>query len=342
MKKGIFALLILLFVALAAGKVINQLSTVWHSQQDMKSNLQENIARQKARLQDMDDDIARTRAKPSLSDHDRWLIGHLSKSREKLNAAIIGLEETNRYFYTPLIRNWIGHGFMLVIFVLMAGYALAGRSSHLTREEKHWRDSHTADIPELRVDPGAYRNGAAPLSNASNFVTGRIKPRNRHQLYITRSSTLTAMGLAFLLAPQGTLAVDIYFFIERMLNSHVPFAELQWRTLTNSLMVSIPFAIAGFYVLFFTTSGARIDRRKQQIQLDNENRNIPFQDVESLQFNKLLTTGQRSFVNSQIQLNLKDGRAVSLLSHAGEEQIYVDLIRLALFMDKPVALPVAT
>lgn len=339
MKKGFFILLILLFVSLAAGKVIHQLSTTWDSQQEMKINLQENIAKQKAKLQKMDDDITRTQAKPSLSDHDRWLIAHLGKSREKLHAAIIGLEETDQYFYTPLIRNWVGHGFMLVIFVLMTIYALAGRSSHLTREEKRWLESHTADIPELLVDPGAYRNGAAPISNASNFVTGRIKPRNQNQLHITRSSTLTAMGLAFMLAPQGTLAVDIYFFIERMLNSHEPFADLQWSTLSNSLMVSIPFTIAGFYVLFFTTSGARIDRRKQQIHLGTENRDIAFRDVESLQLNQLLTTGERSFINSQIQLNLRDGSNVSLLSHAGKEQMYVDLIRLALFMDKPVALP---
>jgi hypothetical protein len=61
--------------------------------------------------------------------------------------------------------------------------------------------------------------------------------------------------------------------------------------------------------------------------------------VESIQLNQILSTGERSYLNSQIQLNLNNGEVLSLLSHGGKEQIYVDLIRTALFMDKPAVLP---
>ncbi len=341
MKKGIFSLLVVIFVLLGIGKVASQIRTSWQHQQNMQVSLQENIANQKAKLQAMDEDIARTQAKPRLSDHDRWLIGHLGKSREKLATVIAGLEKTGQHIHRPLIRQWVGHGFMLAVFVVMAGLALSGRSNHLTKEEQRWRNSELNEIPQLQLSPGQVRHTTAPLSNASNFVTGRIKPRNRHQLGVTRSSTLTAMGLAFLLAPQGTLAVDVYYLVDTLLSTSTPLAELPWNTLSNSLMVSIPFALAGLYVLMFTTGSARIDRQRQQIQLDANGQPIEFREVESLQLNQLLTTGQRSFVNSQIQLNLRDGSSVSLLSHAGKDQMYVDLIRVALFMDKPIAVPQA-
>ena len=61
--------------------------------------------------------------------------------------------------------------------------------------------------------------------------------------------------------------------------------------------------------------------------------------MESIQLNQILSTGERSYLNSQIQLNLNNGEVLSLLSHGGKEQIYVDLIRTALFMDKPAVLP---
>ena len=339
MKKGIFILLVALFVLLALGKVGQQLRSSWQQQQNLQLNLQENIASQKTKLRALEDDIARTQAKPALSDHDRWLIGHLSKSRDQLSTLIAGLEKHEQNFQRPLLRQWIGHGFMLTVFVMMAILALSGRSQHLTREEQGWLESELNDIPQLRLSPGQVRNTAAPLSNASNFVTGRIKPRNRHSLGITRSSTLTAMGLAFLLAPQGTLAVDVYYLLDAMITTDTAFGELPWNALTNSLMVSIPFALAGLYVLFFTTGSVRIDRQRQQIQLEAGEPSIAFREVESLQLNQLLTTGEKSFVNSQIQLNLHDGRNLSLLSHAGKDQIYVDLIRVALFMDKPIATP---
>ncbi len=42
-----------------------------------------------------------------------------------------------------------------------------------------------------------------------------------------------------------------------------------------------------------------------------------------------------------VQLNLRNGETLSLLSHGGKEQIYVDLIRTALFLDKPAVIPEA-
>lgn len=336
MKKGFFILLVACFVLLALGKVAQQVNNSWQHQQKLQSSLETNLANQKAKLQEMDDDIARTRAKSSLSDHDRWLIGHLTKSRERLAAAIDVLEKNQQRFHQPMIRQWIGHGVMLIVFVVMGGLAISGRSAHLTGEEKRWLETDPEHIPGLQLVTNS--QPLAPFNSASNFITGRIKPRNRHELTVTRSTKLTAMGLAFILAPQGTLAVDLYTLVQTMLTTHTPLTELPWNPLTHSLMVSLPFTLAGLYVLFFTTSGVRIDRRQQQIRMETTPPPIAFRDVQSLQFNQVLTTGQRSFINCQIQLNLQDGRTVSLLNHAGKEQLYVDLIRLALFMDKPVVM----
>ena len=94
-------------------------------------------------------------------------------------------------------------------------------------------------------------------------------------------------------------------------------------------------------VHFLHLGGIRLDRRQQTITLPGNNRTLAFNEVESVQLNQVLTTGERSFVNSQIQLNLRNGETLSPLSHGGKEQIYVDLIRTALFLDKPAVIPEA-
>ena len=292
MKKGFLVLLIGAFAMLAIGKIGGQLMHVWDTQQAMYQQLQTSIADQQAKIAEMDADIASTRAKPTLSDHDRWLIAHLSKLRDRLAANLEKLEVQSENFFQPLLRAWLSNGFMFLVFALTAGMAMLGKSGRLTREEQQWRQGQPWEIPGLLIDHSARRSQIAPLGSASNFITGRIKPGKTDQLTVTRSRTLTAMGLAFLLAPQGGLLFDLYVLAQAWA-ANTPFASLPWDRLGNSLMVSLPFAIVGLYLLLYTGHGVRIDRRDQLIHLDD--RTLPFRDVASLQLNQVLTTGQRTF-----------------------------------------------
>ncbi|MCK0154597.1 hypothetical protein MWU49_12835 [Alcanivorax sp. S6407] len=336
MKKGIFILLIVSFLLIGISKIGHQLKATWDTQQRLYAGLLENIAKQQASVDELQARIDATESKVVLSDHDRWLIAHLGKVRDGQAKLLHGLQAQSQQFFLPLYRSWFGNGFMLVIFALTVAMALLGKPGRLSKEEQDWLQRPLHEIPDLYVDPGAHRHQLAPPGSASNFITARLKPRNADQLAIVRSRSLTAMGLAFLLAPQGGLLFDLKTLVDTLLNTDTPFTELPWNTLSNSLMVSIPFALVGLYLLFHTGHGVRIDRRKQVINLGD--RTLPFRDVASLQLNQILTTGERTYHNSQIQLNLNNGECLSLLNHAGDDAMYVDLIRLARFMGKPVAL----
>ena len=229
-----------------------------------------------------------------------------------------------------------------MLFIALAGLGLGivTRSGNaLNKEEQRWLASRPEDIPSLRLDPGAHRNATAPTRNASNFVTGRIRAVKADRLQVKRSGILSAMGLSFIIAPQGGLMVELYFLYDALMVAHIPFQQLEWGGMMQSLMLSIPFTLVGLYLLASSTSQASIDRHEQRITLPEGPRTIAFREVESIQLNQILSTGERSYLNSQIQLNLNNGEVLSLLSHGGKDQIYVDLIRTALFMDKPAVLP---
>ena len=162
----------------------------------------------------------------------------------------------------------------------------------------------TADTKAWTKDPGRYWKNAP--KEVADLLVGWMAPFHEGREGLQRDEAQRSIGMAM-----------------------------------QTLMLSISFTLAGLFVLFSTTSNARLDRRDQTITLPGDNRTLAFNEVESVQLNQVLTTGERSFVNSQIQLNLRNGESLSLLSHGGKEQIYVDLIRTALFLDKPAVIPEA-
>lgn len=341
MLKWIYGVLIAAFIAMVVGGAVSKARDSWQAQQRAITMMQESQQKQRQKYDEIRDRIARTQAKPSLSDHDRWLIAHLQKTLDGLEKVVDGQQTHSAQLYRGMLRTWVGFAFLGLAMVVLAFCLLVRPSKALTREEKQWLTSHPRDIPGLLLDPAAYRNNAAPVRGGSNFVTARIKPARADLLRITRSRALSGMGLAFLIAPQGGLAVELYYIADALFVSHIPFAQMTWGGTMQALMLSISFTLAGLFVLFSTTSNARLDRRQQTITLPGDNRTLAFNEVESVQLNQVLTTGERSFVNSQIQLNLRNGESLSLLSHGGKEQIYVDLIRTALFLDKPAVIPEA-
>ena len=337
--KWIYRLLIATFIALVVGGAISTAQDHWRMHQDAMVRMQENLLKQQQKQQELSDRIAQTRAKPTLSDHDRWLIAHLEKARAGLDKILVTQQSGVSRLQRSFLRTWVGN---LVLFIALAGLGLGivTRSGNaLNKEEQRWLASRPEDIPSLRLDPGAHRNVTAPTRNASNFVTGRIRVVKADRLQVKRSGILSAMGLSFIVAPQGGLIVELYFLYDALMVAHTPFQQLEWGGMMQSLMLSIPFTLVGLYLLASSTSQASIDRREQRITLPEGPRTIAFREVESIQLNQILSTGKRSYLNSQIQLNLNNGEVLSLLSHGGKEQIYVDLIRTALFMDKPAVLP---
>ena len=335
MLKWVYGVLIAVFVAMVVGGVVSKAKDAWQAQQRAITMMQESQQQQRQKYDEIRDRIARTQAQPTLSDHDRWLIAHLQKTLGRLDTVVDGQQTHSAQLYRGLLRTWVGYAFLGIAMVVLAFCLLVRPSKALTREEKQWLASNPRDIPGLLLDPGAYRNNAAPVRGGSNFVTARIKPVKADLLRITRSRALKGMGLAFIIAPQGGLAVELYYIADALFVSHIPFSQMTWGGTMQA------FTLAGLFVLFSTTSNARLDRRQQTITLPGDNRTLAFNEVESVQLNQVLTTGERSFVNSQIQLNLHNGESLSLLSHGGKEQIYVDLIRTALFLDKPAVIPEA-
>ncbi len=315
MLKWVYGVLIAAFIAMVVGGAVSKVRDSWQAQQRAITMMQESQQKQRQKVDEIRDRIARTQAQPTLSDHDRWLIAHLQKTLAGLDKVVAGQQTHSTQLYRGLLRTWVGYAFLAIAMVVLAFCLL--------------------------LDPGAYRNTAAPVRGGSNFVTARIKPAKADQLRITRSRALTGMGLAFIIAPLGGLAVELYYIADALFVSHIPFSQMTWGGTMQALMLSISFTLAGLFVLFSTTSNARLDRHQQTITLPGDNRILAFNEVESVQLNQVLTTGERSFVNSQIQLNLRNDESLSLLSHGGKEQIYVDLIRTALFLDKPAVIPEA-
>ncbi|MGB2335953.1 MAG: hypothetical protein ACPH5V_01470 [Alcanivorax sp.] len=340
MLKWIYGVLIAAFVAIVVGSVAVRAKDSWQAHQNAITAMQESQIKHRQKRDEVRDRIARTQAQPSLSDHDRWLIAHLGKTLDRLDKVVEGQKANSGFVHRSILRSWAGYGTLAIAMVVLA-FCLLRPGKGLTREERQWLAGHPRDIPGLLLDPGAYRNTAAPTRGGSNFVTGRIRQVKADVLRVTGSRALKGMGLAFLIAPQGGLAVELYYIVDALFVVGIPFEQMKWGGTMQTLMLSISFTLAGLFVLFSTTSNARLDRRQQTITLSGDNRTLAFNEVESVQLNQVLTTGERSFVNSQIQLNLRNGESLSLLSHAGKEQIYVDLIRTALFLDKPAVIPEA-
>ncbi|RUO29723.1 hypothetical protein CWE12_07060 [Aliidiomarina sedimenti] len=254
------------------------------------------------------------------------------------NIFIIALEKGKSRLQRSFLRVWIGNAVMFGTFILLGLYYLLGSEPGFSRDERQWLESEPGNIPGLQLAPQSSQRDAAPARNASNFSTGRLKATNKHKLKVVRSKTLTIMALAFLLSPHGALGVELYFLYQSLTGGPIPIQFMEWGGFMQSVMLAIPFSLVGLYLLGSGTSNATLDSRKELLTLPGNKRNIRFRDVESLQLNKLLTTGERSYVNNQIQVNLQNGESVSLLSHADKEQIYVDIIRTALFMRKPLIL----
>jgi len=339
MIKWIAGVLVVLLVALMLVTISSQVADSWRAHQNAITTMEENLATQSKKRSETAERIALIQSKPELDDHDRWLIDHLSKTLDGLDKALLTIDAGQKLLRRSMLRTWVGNTVLLLTLLIFGLSMLVRPAKVMTEEERHWLTSDPKTIPGLTFSPNSYRKTIAPTQNSSNFVTGRVKAVNKNLLKVTNSGIMRRMTLMFIIAPQGGLIMEFYFLAVDLFVEPVPFSQLQWDNITRSLLLSIPFALVGLYLLASGTSNARLDRNQQSIIFPSGNKNVSFKDVESIQLNQFMTTGKRSFINSQIQLNLRNGECLSLLSHAGKDQIYVDLIRTALFMKKPVVLP---
>ncbi|PTY37851.1 hypothetical protein BGP77_15375 [Saccharospirillum sp. MSK14-1] len=339
MIKWIAGFLVVLFVGLMLVTISSQVADSWRAHQNAMIAMEENLATQSKKRSETAERIALIQSKPELDDHDRWLIDHLSKTLAGLDKALLTIDAGQELLHRSLLRTWVGNTVLLLTLLIFGLGMLVRPAKILTAEEKRWLTSDPKTIPGLTFSPSSFRKTIAPTQNSSNFVTGRVKAVNKNVLKVTNSGILRRMALMFIIAPQGGLIMEIYFLVGDLFVEPIPFSQLQWDNIARSLLLSIPFTLVGLYLLASGTSNAQLDRNQQRIIFPGNKENLSFKDVESIQLNEFLTTGKRSYINSQIQLNLRNGDCLSLLSHAGKDHIYVDLIRTALFMKKPVVLP---
>lgn len=275
-------------------------------------------------------------AKPNPTDHDRWLIAHLTKIADGLDVALATMDTGQQRIERESVRTWVGMGgIFLALVVLFLGFTKRS-DVRLTDEERDLLQRSLATIDGIRLDAGSYRPDSAPVSSSSNFVTGRIRQQDMATLKIRGGWTMKAFAGAFIIAPLFYLAVDVGYLVSDVLERGM---DAEFSMINDSLVMVASFGLGVLMLLVPRLSSITVDRQLQLVRFPGDNAVIPFADIASIQLNDILVTGERTFRNHQIQLNLKNGEARSLLNHAGEEQMKADLIRLARFTGLPIAVP---
>ena len=108
MLKWVYGVLIAAFIAMVVGSAVSKAKDSWQAQQRAITTMQESQQKQRQKVDEIRDRIARTQAKPSLSDHDRWLIAHLQKTLDGLEKVVDGQQTHSTQLYRGLLRTWVG------------------------------------------------------------------------------------------------------------------------------------------------------------------------------------------------------------------------------------------
>ncbi|SFM32972.1 hypothetical protein [Marinobacter zhejiangensis] len=289
-----------------------------------------------SKRQELVDQLQTVEAKPNPSDHDRWLMAHLTKSIEGLDKVIGTVDAGQQRMARQSFRTWAGLG---GVFLGLATFALVFAyrpDSQLSAEDRALLQHPLSQTDGIRLDPQSYQSEAAPVSSGANFVTGRIRQQDIATLRIQGGRMMKAFAAAFIMGPVTYLGIDGYYLLTDVLNRGM---EAEFSSVLDSLVMMASFGLGAILILNAGGPAITVDRQAQVFRVAGKQSDIPFGDVASLQFNDILVTGKYTHQNHQIQLNLKNGQSLSLLNHAGKEQMQADLIRLARFTGLPIAVP---
>ncbi|SDW27258.1 hypothetical protein SAMN04487960_10240 [Marinobacter mobilis] len=281
-------------------------------------------------------ELAEVQARENPSDHDLWLIGHLTKTIEGLDKVLGGVEAGQQRVERHYLRQWSGLiGVFLGLGVFAVVYA-RDPEGKLSAQDRQLIQQPLDSISGIRLDPASYRTDPAPVSGGSNFVTGRIRQHSPTELRIRGGKIIQAFAAAFLVGPLASFAIDAVYLTNDILSRGW---DAEFSMITNSLVMLASFGLGTLLILSSGGSSVTVDGQHQAFRFLGNTDAIPFRDIASLQLNNVLVTGRHTFNNHQIQLNLKDGRSHSLLNHAGQDQMTADLILLARFTGLPIAVP---
>ncbi|WP_300354198.1 hypothetical protein, partial [uncultured Alcanivorax sp.] len=112
MLKWVYGVLIAAFIAMVVGSAVSKAKDSWQAQQRAITMMQESQQKQRQKVDEIRDRIARTQAQPTLSDHDRWLIAHLQKTLGRLETVVDGQQTHSTQLYRGLLRTWVGYAFL--------------------------------------------------------------------------------------------------------------------------------------------------------------------------------------------------------------------------------------
>lgn len=305
-------------------------------QQDYSQRMTGQFLQIQSKRRELLQELAEVQARENPSDHDRWLMEHLTKTIEGLDKVLGSVEAGQQRVERHYLRQWSG---IIGVFLALGGFAVVyarNPDSKLSDQDRQLIQQPLDRISGVRLDRSSYRTNPAPVSGGSNFVTGRIRQHSPTELRVRGGKIIQAFAAAFLVGPLGYFAIDAGYLASDILNRGW---DAEFSMISNSLVMLAAFGFGTIMVLSSGGSSVTVDGQHQSFRFQGSSDDIPFREVASLQLNSVLVTGKHTFHNHQIQLNLKDGRSHSLLNHAGEDQMTADLILLARFTGLPVAVP---
>lgn len=328
--------IIVICASILLAGAVNQIRLSFDQQQSYNQQMDGQRLQIESKRRELMQDLEQVQAKGDLSDHDRWLIDHLSKSIEGLDKILATVDAGQQRVERHYLKNWTGIAGVLLALASFALVCARNPDDKLSAQDRTLIQQPLGSVSGVDLDRSTYRADPAPVSGGANFVTGRIRQHSPTELRIRGGKIIKAFATAFLVGPIGYFVLDAVYLINDILNRGW---DAEFSMIYQSVFMMASFGLGAVLILSSGGKNVTIDGEHKVFCFREDDTQIPFHDIASIQLNSLLVTGKRTFHNHQIQLNLKDGRSQSLLSHAGKDQMTADLILLARFTGLPVAVP---
>lgn len=191
-------------------------------------------------------------------------------------------------------------------------------------------EPHPVD-PTIYDDPVALRTDWKPLNyDSASFCTYRLTRVNSDRLaFKPTPQTLVLFGVF----PIAGIVLLLYTF-----SGHLE---------AFPLLLGLGFLLLGFYLLYYQAapivfdkgSGLFIKGRKRAERvpdMENPKNIIDFDNVHALQLISKIIYRKVPYLCYDLNLVLKNGKRIAVLSHSNKNKIRDDTLMLADFLDKPL------
>ena len=185
--------------------------------------------------------------------------------------------------------------------------------------------------PTIYDDPVALQTDWRPLNyDSASFCTYRLRRVNSDRL-------------AFKPTPQTLVLFGVFPFAGIVLLLYTFSGHLE----AFPLLLGFCFLLLGFYLLYYQAAPIVFDRKSglftkgrkstdRAPDMDNPKNNIDFDNVHALQLISKIIYRKVPYLCYDLNLVLKNGKRIAVLSHSNKNKIRDDTLILADFLDKPL------